>query len=201
MHIKVKLFPLDRKAADGSMITRQVFEEYLRSEDYQMRSRNKLFLGGVTHIDRNKPDKQTGLGEFDRMLTEGNYTHYTDKLFIGPDNWVYARAKVMDNLDEYAGRSLELIKTLTRLLKQGIKLPVSIVVKAYWDKNDVARKIVLISGFDVTLSPGYKGAEIVDIENDDNAEFLAYGMEDEEPVVPQRFNQRGYGYGLDYPTY
>ena len=107
----------------------------------------------------------------------------------------------MDNLDEYAGRSLELIKTLTRLLKQGIKLPVSIVVKAYWDKNDVARKIVLISGFDVTLSPGYKGAEIVDIENDDNAEFLAYGMEDEDPVVPQRFNQRGYGYGLDYLSY
>lgn len=197
MHIKVKLFPLDRKAADGSMITRQVFEEYLRSEDYQMRSRNKLFLGGVTHIDRNKPDKQTGLGEFDRMLTEGNYTHYTDKLFICPDNWVYARAKVMDNLDEYAGRSLELIKTLTRLLKQGIKLPVSIVVKAYWDKNDVARKIVLISGFDVTLSPGYKGAEIVDIENDDNAEFLAYGMDDEDTVVPSR----GYGYGLNYPSY
>lgn len=178
MHIKVKLFPLDRKASDGSMITRQVFEEYLRSEDYQMRERNKLFLGGVTHIDRNKPDRATGLGEFDRMLTEGNYTHYTDKLFIGPDNWVYARAKVMDDLNDYAGRSLELIKTLTRLLKQGIKLPVSIVVKAYWDKNDVARKIVLISGFDVTLSPGYKGAEITEIEYGDDSDFVAYGYDE-----------------------
>lgn len=178
MHIKVKLFPLDKKASDGSMITRQVFQEYLQSEDYQMRRRNKMFLGGVTHIDRNKPDRVTGLGEFDRMLTEGNYTHYTDELVIGPDNWVYARAKVMDDLNDYAGKSLELIKTLTRLLKNGIKLPVSIVVKAYWDKNDVARKIVLISGFDVTLSPGYKGAEIVDIELDENSDFYAYGLED-----------------------
>ena len=68
----------------------------------------------------------------------------------------------MDDPEEYEGKSKELIKTLTRLLRRGVQLPVSVVISAVW-KNDIAVRIKDILGFDFTLSPGYNKASIVDI--------------------------------------
>lgn len=164
MKITVKLFPLDKKASDGSSVPRKVFLEYINSEEFKVRMDSKLMLGGLTHGDRSEPDADTGLGEFDQLLIQGNITHYVTKLYIGKDGFVYADAVIMDDVSMYEGVSKENILTLIRLLKAGIKLPVSIVIKAYWNDKDEAEKIVFIGGFDMVMSPGYAGAKIVKIE-------------------------------------
>lgn len=163
MKIKIKLFPLDIKASDTSSVPRKVFEEYLKSPEHASRIASKTMIGGMTHINRNDPDGETGLGEFDEMLISGNITHYLESVYIGTDNWVYAVMVVLDDESQYSGKSLDIIKTFKRLVLNGIFIPVSIVIKAYWTDEDVATKIVFLGGCDFTLSPGYSNAAVIEL--------------------------------------
>ena len=169
MKIEVRLFPLDTPAADGSIIPKQSFLEYQSTPRYKERKQNRNFYGGSTHLNRNQSRKEsTGgvVGEGDELLYSGNITHIIDDYFIRRHSdgieYVHATAEVMDDPEEYEGKSKELIKTLCRLLNRGVQLPVSVVISAVW-KNDIAVRIKDILGFDFTLSPGYNKASIVDI--------------------------------------
>ena len=163
MKLQLKLFQVDTKASDNSVIPSSVVMEYLSSKDYKNRIKNNLFLGGLTHVNRNDPEVETSLGEFDQMLITGNITHYITNLSISSDNWVYAEAVVMDDEKFYTGESKGNILILKRLLHYGVMPPISVVVKAYWDAEDRATKIVMIGGMDFTLSPGYGGAGVTEI--------------------------------------
>lgn len=54
MDVRVRVCPLDNKtcAADGSVVTREAVEEWLRSEDYKTLIDARLGLGGLTHRGR-----------------------------------------------------------------------------------------------------------------------------------------------------
>jgi hypothetical protein len=161
MKVDVRLVPLGVKASDGSIISKEVFNKYLNSNNYKDRFASKNFLGGSTHINRNDAsqlDEGGVIGEGDEMLLNGNITHIVEEFWIAKDpedklDYMCCRLEIMDNPDEYEGKSKEYIKTLVRLLKRGVMLPVSIVIKAVWDDEDRARQIVDILGLDITLSP------------------------------------------------
>lgn len=173
MRIVVRLFPLDSRASDGSIVPKTSFLEYQNTPRYKDRKKNKNFYGGSTHLNRNDARKESSggvVGESDELLYSGNITHIIEDYFVRMDpdekkEYVYAVAEVMTNPDEYEGKGKELIKTLARLLNRGVQLPVSVVISAVW-KNDVAVKIKDILGFDFTLSPGYNAARVISIEHD-----------------------------------
>lgn len=170
MRIEVRLFPLNTPAADGSIIPKKAFLDYISTEGFKERLKAKNFYGGSTHKNRNKSRREDSggvVGEGDELLQSGNITHIIDNFFIrrNPQNgieYVHATAEVMTDPDEYDGESKGLIMTLNRLLSRGVQLPVSVVISARW-KNDVAVIIKDILGFDFTLSPGYAKAGIVSI--------------------------------------
>lgn len=49
MDVRVRVCPLGSPAADGSIIPREVVEDWLRSEDYKTLIDARLGLGSLTH--------------------------------------------------------------------------------------------------------------------------------------------------------
>ena len=96
-------------ASDGSVIPKQVMEEYLNSETYQKTIEQKTMISSLTHRCRNlssvfpdKPALKSTVGKDDAMLILGGDesvptpTHVVTKLFIGDDDWLYGEIESFD---------------------------------------------------------------------------------------------------------
>lgn len=182
MRCRVKLFSTSSQilASDGSHIPAQVLQDYLNSDSYKNSIESKSMLGGLTHRARNLANaKNSGaalsksIGKNDMMLlcTEAAApVFYVTKLELMPDSWCYADIELFDEAlaDDEAAQN---IKRLKYLLKAGVRPGVSAVVIGYWDSStsgcDTLRKLVSISGLDITLNPSWKQAQVVQTWDDE----------------------------------
>lgn len=191
MKIRAKVWMCSGVASDGSIIRREVWEEYLRSSEYAELIESGAGLGTLTHRSRNikcNPSDFSNLkgttGADDSMLVVSPSMPAAvwkiDRLFIDGD-WVCADMTVLD--EKTADPSMaEQITRLKSLVRQGCKLGVSAVIVAYWDQqggNDVAKKIHRIKAIDVTMNPSVAKARITEILEDEETKTFS---DTNEPV-------------------
>lgn len=163
MNILVTLFPLDTSASDGSVIPLSSISEYLLSDSYKENVVKKhLSVLGITHKDRKKNNSDLRIGEDDTILMNKNNVGYISRIYTQNDGFAWAEVTILDaNLFE--GSMREDILYVTGLISSGMRPPISAVIDAFWDGNEVAQKINSIDGLDITLNPGFVGAEIKSI--------------------------------------
>lgn len=176
MRCKCKILSLSEPASDGSMVSREVIETYLNSEECKEALRLHKMLGTLTHRSRsvisNFPESGAQLskviGSDDSALVVSEKapapTHYVEKLYI-EDGWLWGVIKLLeeDGMDDIA---IQNIRRLTGLLKQSIMPGVSAVIVGYWkgvSGSDHLEKLVNLKGIDVTLNPSWKKAGIMEI--------------------------------------
>ena len=176
MRCKCKILSLSEPASDGSMVSREVIEAYLNSEECKEALRLHKMLGTLTHRSRsvisNFPESGAQLskviGSDDSALVVSEKapspTHYVEKLYI-EDGWLWGIIKVLEEegMDDIA---IQNIRRLSGLLKQSIMPGVSAVIVGYWkgvSGADHLEKLVNLKGIDVTLNPSWKKAGIMEI--------------------------------------
>lgn len=184
MQIKVKLLSFEEPASDGSRIGREVVEKWINSDSYRNAIASKSLWGTMSHSCRNVATGvknhnaaiSKGIGKNDLLILpdESAPTHYITKLECGNDGWLYAYANVFDikNGDEsFDDNAIQYIKRLRSILAAGCLVGCSSVVLGYWNSSntagDVLERLVSISGFDITLNPAWKAAQVVEIRDDD----------------------------------
>ena len=195
MRCKCKILSLSEPASDGSMVSREVIEAYLNSEECKEALRLHKMLGTLTHRSRsvisNFPESGAQLskviGSDDSALVVSEKapspTHYVEKLYI-EDGWLWGVIKVLEEegMDDIAVQN---IRRLSGLLKQSIMPGVSAVIVGYWkgvSGADHLEKLVNLKGIDVTLNPSWKKAGIMEIMEgvEDEKQFseITYTPED-----------------------
>ncbi len=191
MQIKVKLLSFNEPASDSSRISRDVVEDYMRTEEYKTAIASKKMLGTLSHYARNvatgvknlNPGISKSIGKDDLLILPGESapTHYITGLECGNDGWLYAYADILSEkgMDDQA---IQNIRRLRGMLEQGIMVGVSAVILGFWDgtkTGDVLKKLVSLKGFDITLCPSWKKAQIVKTVGDDG-EVIADLEEDQK---------------------
>lgn len=159
MDVLIRLYNMVNPAADGSIISREVTEEYLQSEDYKTIIRDKIALGGKTHKDRTVGDEyRSSIGPDDEVLVRRNSLFYIKKIFTKPDSdFCWAIISIF-NPDNFSGELRDEIVNLRGLLKEGTKLPCSVVIQAVWAADNRCLKIIRIKGVDFTMNPSFTGS-------------------------------------------
>lgn len=164
MKAKVSLYKCGSKASDGSSVSRKVTQEWLDSSDYQQLIKTRMGLGGITHKDRQVLDEslKSVIASEDGILLNTNSTHFFTKVYLTDDDWCCAEIEFFeeDDMDEVTGEKLKHIKGL---LRKGVKLPVSSVIRAHWNMREEAESIVRIKGCDFTLDPAFSNSEILEV--------------------------------------
>lgn len=162
MKILIKLYDMENPAADGSVISRQVTEEYLATDDYKKHMESRTSLGGITHKDRDVVQQYKDLvGPNDQVLISNNFTHVITKVFTKPgESHSFAFVEIFDE-DNFSGEVRDKIINLKGLIRSGVQLPVSVVIQALWNQNGNCEKIIRIRGVDFTMDPSFKGSEYV----------------------------------------
>lgn len=183
MRCKCKILSLSEPASDGSMVSREVIETYLNSEECKEALRLRKMLGTLTHRSRsvasNFPEAGAQLGKVigsdDSALVVSEKapspTHYVESLYV-EDGWLWGIIKVLEEegMDDIA---IQNIRRLSGLLKQSIMPGVSAVIVGYWkgvSGSDHLEKLVNLKGIDVTLNPSWKKAGIMEIMDGEEAE-------------------------------
>lgn len=183
MRCKCKILSLSEPASDGSMVSKEVIETYLNSEECKEALRLHKMLGTLTHRSRsvasNFPESGAQLskviGSDDSALVVSEKapspTHYVESLYI-EDGWLWGVIKVLeeDGMDDIA---IQNIRRLSGLLKQSIMPGVSAVIVGYWkgvSGSDHLEKLVNLKGIDVTLNPSWKKAGIMEIMDGETTE-------------------------------
>lgn len=193
----VKLFSLNTPAADGSVIPTEVCRKFLESKQCKEDLENGLSIGSLSHRCRtaeNAPNNiKTPLlgktiGKDDLMLLpeEGCAcpTHKILDLWIEGD-WCMGKIQIFDesDADELGAKY---IKRLKFLIKNGVRVPISSVIIAFWKTEegtgkDYALEIKRLRGADFTFNESFKGAGIVSAE-DESGEKIFSATEDKEEV-------------------
>lgn len=183
MRCKCKILSLSEPASDGSMVSKEVIETYLNSEECKEALRLHKMLGTLTHRSRsvasNFPESGAQLskviGSDDSALVVSEKapspTHYVESLYV-EDGWLWGVIKVLeeDGMDDIA---IQNIRRLSGLLKQSIMPGVSAVIVGYWkgvSGSDHLEKLVNLKGIDVTLNPSWKKAGIMEIMDGETTE-------------------------------
>jgi len=162
MIIPVRLFPVDKRSKDGSLITTKAVEDYIMSDSYKKMLDKKVSFSCITHVFRNKKDfaKMNGVGPNDQILLNKTNVGFIIKVYIKSDGWAYADIETFDpNLFE--GDMRENILYITGMIKSGCVLPGSVAIDAMWTSSEEARIINEIKGYDWTLDPSFKDSEVV----------------------------------------
>lgn len=159
MDVLIRLYNMVEPAADGSIISREVTNKYLNSDDYRTIIRDKIALGGKTHKDRVATEEYKQLiGPDDEVLVRKNSLFYIKKIFTREDsNFCWAIIHIYDP-DNFSGELRDEIVNLRALLKEGTKLPCSVVIQAIWSPSNECLEIIRIKGVDFTLNPSFAGA-------------------------------------------
>lgn len=175
MKALLRLLDTSEKATDGSIIPRRVVEEYLSTDEWKDFCAKRLALGGISHKSRKLDDKYKGLaGNDDQIFIDKNVTHVLYNVYFkdANDPALYGEIEVLDP-DSVEGEQRENILSLISMLKNGICLPVSIVVQAFWDPDNTCRKITKLKGVDFTLNPGFAHATTLKVfSNTSNAKDI-----------------------------
>lgn len=179
MQFKVKLLSFNEPASDSSRVSREIVEQFMATETYKNAIASHSMLGTMSHYPRNvgtgtknlNPAVSKTVGKDDLMIIVGEAapTHYITGLECGSDGWLYAYAKTLDekNFDTQAAEN---IKRLKGLLSSGCLIGCSAVILGYWDtttNGDILKKMVNLKGFDLTLNPSWKKAQVVSVEDDE----------------------------------
>lgn len=179
MQFKVKLLSFNEPASDSSRVSREIVEQFMATETYKNAIASHSMLGTMSHYPRNagtgtknlNPAISKTVGKDDLMIIVGEAapTHYITGLECGSDGWLYAYAKLLDekNFDTQAAEN---IKRLKGLLSSGCLIGCSAVILGYWDSTtngDILKKMVNLKGFDLTLNPSWKKAQVVSVADDD----------------------------------
>lgn len=163
MVLKLKLFHTITPASDGSVIPRYTVEEYLNSDTYRNSIESGSILCSITHRDRSLKaspdgDKLVGtVGKDDNILLHRSAVGKITKIYLPDDpqdEWVYGICEMFDEslMDEDSAKNIKHIKGLIR---NGVKVPSSSVVIAYWNQNEVCEKLISIKGNDFTLCAAF----------------------------------------------
>lgn len=183
MRCKCKLFSVAGiPASDGSVIPRDVVEQYLSSEKYRNDIESRNMLGTLTHRVRNLANapssagtalqKTVGKDDLMLMVDVAAPTHYVERLYIENDGWCYADIKVLEE-EGFDDNAIQNIRRLKGLLKQGVKPGVSAVVVGFWKDDTLLERLVSLKSLDITLSPSWKSAQITEIYDDNDEKIFS----------------------------
>lgn len=170
-------------ASDGSIVSQDVMEAYIRSAECQEALETHKMIGSLSHRARALTANfaETGqalskvVGKDDSMIIVSDQapapTHYVDKMYI-EDGWLICEIVLLDEtvMDDIAAQN---IKRLKGMLKNGILPGVSAVIVGFWQSDkgihgDYLKKLVQFKGIDVTLNPSWKAATILNVEEDES---------------------------------
>ena len=182
----LRVWDVNVPASDGSVISRQVFEEYLRSPQYQEQIEAGNALGSMTHISRDTKHLANKIGDVSKLIGKDDQMLLANEPAAAPPvwrikrlffdgSWLMAEMDILDeeNADELMKNSITRLKSL---LSQGVLLGVSAVIVAFWDGGkggaDVCQKIHSIKSIDITQNPSQKKARIVDIMDSEGDSIL-----------------------------
>ena len=167
MRCKIKVLSVNGiPASDGSIVPRDVMQQYIDSAECKKDLEDHVMLSSLTHACRavqsiypDNPGLSKVIAKDDSLLLTGDNkinvtpTHYVDKLYIENDGWLYAEVQFLkeDGLDD---ASIQNIRRITGLLKNGVMCHSSAVILGYWKsspgtKTDVLSKCVKIKGVDL----------------------------------------------------
>jgi hypothetical protein len=99
------------------------------------------------------------IGYINRIFIPSGKFDWEGYLGIDPSNLVWAEGTIYDPTD-FEGDVKADIAYVRGLLKNGSRPPISGVVDAMWDAQEIAREILAIEGGDITLAPSFKNAAI-----------------------------------------
>jgi len=170
-------------ASDGSIVSQDVMEAYIRSAECQEALEMHKMIGSLSHRARALTTNfaETGqalskvVGKDDSMIIVSDQapapTHYVDKMYI-EDGWLICEIVLLDEtvMDDIAAQN---IKRLKGMLKNGILPGVSAVIVGFWQSDkgihgDYLKKLVQFKGIDVTLNPSWKAATVLNVEEDES---------------------------------
>ena len=204
MRCKIKVLSVNGiPASDGSIVPRDVMQQYIDSAECKKDLEDHVMLSSLTHACRavqsiypDNPGLSKVIAKDDSLLLTGDSkinvtpTHYVDKLYIENDGWLYAEVQFLkeDGLDD---ASMQNIRRITGLLKNGVMCHSSAVIVGYWKsspgtKTDILSKCVKIKGVDFTLGSSWKDSQIVEIQ-DDNGEKL-FSDTTEYTIIDKTYN-------------
>lgn len=196
MRFKARLFSTQEPAADSSMISAKVAQEYFASEKFKQALKDRKLFGTLTHMARNlqacknyTPALSKTIGKDDNMLLDLPMTHILTDAWLEDDGWAYGEFEVLDKsgLDDEA---VQKIKRLEGLLKNGCHIGISCVIVGYWNSengHDYLKKLVELKGADLTLNPSWKNAGIVYIEDDQKEEKTFSELDKEFVYSPEDY--------------
>ena len=172
-------------ASDGSIVSQDVMEAYIRSEECQSALEMHKMIGSLSHraraLNANFPDTGATLskvvGKDDSMIIVSDKaptpTHYVDKMYI-EDGWLICEIELLDEtlMDDFAAQN---IKRLKGMLRNGIMPGVSAVIVGFWQSDngvhgDYLKKLVQFKGIDITLNPSWKAATILSVDDSEGSE-------------------------------
>lgn len=205
MRCKIKVLSVNGiPASDGSIVPRDVMQQYIDSAECKKDLEDHVMLSSLTHACRavqsiypDNPGLSKVISKDDSLLLIGDNkinvtpTHYVDKLYIENDGWLYAEIQFLkeDGLDD---ASIQNIRRITGLLKNGVMCHTSAVILGFWKsspgtKTDVLSKCVKIKGVDFTLGSSWKDSQVVEIQ-DDNGEKLFSDTTTEYTIIDKTYN-------------
>jgi hypothetical protein len=161
MKLIVKLYSLTEKAKDKSTIPIAPTRDYLNSSAYTVEVlEGKGSFFGITHKDR-KPGDKKYIGPDDMVLVNRNTIGFVSRIWIDEDtSWVMAEITMFDE-EKFSGEVYDSIMYVKGLVREGVKIKVSAVIDAFWSATEVALKIMIIDGVDITRNPSFEGAGLV----------------------------------------
>lgn len=159
MVLKLKLFHTITPASDGSVIPRNVVEEYLNSDTYRNSIESGSVLCSLTHLNRNlKANKDldsavSTIGKDDGIMIHRTAVGKITKIYLPDDpqdEWVYGICKIFDE-DLMDKESAENIKYIKGLVRNGVNCSTSAVILGFWNQAECCEKLISIKGNDFTL--------------------------------------------------
>ena len=179
MRIRSKFWRFEAPASDGSIISQQVFEAYLRSPEYNEMIESGNGMGSLTHRSRDPKCNPPEIGNLKGTVGKDDSLLVVSPNMPAPiwriekmyaqDGWAWADMVVFDENTADPSMAEQIIR-FKSLVRSGCMLGVSAVVVAYWDNQggqDVCRRIHQIKSCDITNNPSQKGARITEIIEDD----------------------------------
>ena len=184
-----KLFALDKPAKDGSVIPTEVCRRYIESNECKEDLEKRKMLGSLTHRSRNLQNigndlksnsisKTIGADDMNLIPESGCScpTHYIESMWI-EDGWLMGVIHLLDEegMDDIGKNYIRRVKGL---LRQGVKLPGSLVIIAFWQpqpgtNQDTAQEIKRIKGYDWTLCESSIGAGVDEIFDDEGERMFS----------------------------
>lgn len=182
----LRVWDVNVPASDGSIISREVFQDYINSPQYRESIEAGNALGSMTHISRDNKHMAHKIGDVSKLIGKDDQMLLANEPLAAPPvwrikrlyldgSWLMAEMDILneDGTDELMHNSITRLKSL---LSQGVLLGVSAVIVAFWDGGkggaDICQKIHAIKSIDITQNPSQKKARIVDIMDSEGDSIL-----------------------------